>query len=152
MLQTVLNKRTIGQQHKQWYVLDDEFTWNVTDLHQRIFHCLQQELSIPVIFCDTCEANKIVSELGEEEAEWLQYASGLYWREVGIIFIFRFDDYLPLVETLFHELRHVIQETLPEFHEQFEKDRHVPYMERLTEIDAFSFAAQQLQQFTEEWL
>jgi hypothetical protein len=142
-----LNKRTIYQQADSWYVLDKEFQWDVSTLKQTVFQCIDEEIHTPIVFCDSCEANKIVSELGEEEAEYLQLASGIYWREVGIIFIFRFDDYLPLLETIFHELRHVMQENIPEFKDRFEVDKHLPYEQRLIEKDAFHFAKQTLKRY-----
>ncbi|PGK51455.1 hypothetical protein CN918_27060 [Priestia megaterium] len=148
MLTDVLKNRKVFQCYNHWYVLDDEFTWDLQQLHQQIFSCLDIAIDIPIVFCDSCEANKIVSELGEEEVEYLQFAAGLYWREVGIIFIFQFDDYLPLVETIFHELRHVMQESIPSFQHQFEHDKKLPYEKRLTEIDAFQFAATLLKSFT----
>jgi len=152
MLKDIIKKRTIFQSHKNWFVLDDEFTWKLPLLHQQVFSCLETYLDVPIIFCDTCEANKIVSELGEEEGEYLQFAAGLYWREVGIIFIFQFDDYLSLVETIFHELRHVMQESIPSLQFQFEHDKKLPYEKRLTEIDAFQFASNLLNSFTNSFL
>jgi len=149
----LIPKRHIYQQSHNWYVLDEDFTWNVTLLRSRIFSLLDNPhcLSIPVVFCDSCEANKIVSELGEEECEWLLYASGVYWREVGIIFIFRFDEYLSLVETLFHEFRHIIQEHTPSLRSHFESDKFLPYEERVTEKDAFSFASEHLQLYIQKY-
>lgn len=149
----MIPKRHIYQQSHNWYVLDEDFTWNVTLLRSRIFSLLDNPhcLSIPVVFCDSCEANKIVSELGEEECEWLLYASGVYWREVGIIFIFRFDEYLSLVETLFHEFRHIIQEHTPSLRSHFESDKFLPYEERVTEKDAFSFASEHLQLYIQKY-
>ena len=149
----MISKRHIYQQSHNWYVLDEDFTWDVTQLRYQVFSLLNDPhcLTIPVVFCDSCEANKIVSELGEEECEWLQYASGVYWREVGIIFIFQFDEYLPLVETLFHELRHTMQEHIPLLCSHFKSDKFLPYEERVTEKDAFSFASEYLQRFIQKY-
>ncbi|MBM7704254.1 DUF3920 family protein [Metabacillus iocasae] len=146
-IKDILTRRTIYQQTDNWYVVDKEFAWNLSRLKEDVFQYMDQDIRIPVVFCDSCEANKIVSELGEEEAEYLSYASGIYWREVGIIFIFRFDDYLPLLETIFHELRHVMQEDIPELRARFELDKYLPYEQRLIEKDAFQFAKEKLLQY-----
>ncbi|TYR79140.1 DUF3920 family protein [Priestia megaterium] len=147
LVHSIIHKRPVYQQYRKWFVLDEDFSWSLDKLQQDVFHCLNQSFSIPIVFCDACEANKIVSELGEEEAEFLQYAAGVYWREVGIIFIFKFDEYLPLVETLFHELRHVMQERIPFYQKQFELDKRLPYEERKTEQDAFNYARNHLTKF-----
>ena len=130
-LNQVLQKRIILQQYKNWYVLDDAFSWNIETLHDTIFKHLNSTLHIPVVFCSTLEANKIISDLGDEEEEYLRFASGIYWRELGIIFIFDFDEYIPLIETLFHEFRHVMQDLDPEFRHHFETDKKLPYNERI---------------------
>ncbi|MDQ0247179.1 hypothetical protein J2S09_004820 [Bacillus fengqiuensis] len=149
-LNGVMAKRNVYQQEDQWYVLDAEFSWDLSILKQEVFVCMEKEVHIPVIFCDVCEANKIVAELGEEEAEYLQFASGMYWREVGIVFIFRFHEYLPLMETIFHELRHVMQEDIPELQSHFEWDKKIPYEQRITEKDAFHYAKIYLDKYIQQ--
>jgi hypothetical protein len=137
-------KGNVIQQYRNWYVVDEEFTWNVSELHQTVFTIIQKEIDIPVVFCDTCDANKIVSALGEEEVEYLQFASGLYWREVGIVFIFVYDEWLTLIETIFHELRHVMQDQDSSFRHHFISDKKLPYEKRVTEIDAFAYAKEMM--------
>jgi hypothetical protein len=146
-IHSVIEQRPVYQQYRKWFVLDEEFPWDLYTLQKHVYSCLNQSFLIPVVFCDSCEANKIVSDLGEEEAEYLYFASGLYWREVGIIFIFKFDAYIPLIEVLFHELRHVMQDSMPVFQKQFELDKHLPYEERITERDAYSYAKYQVTKF-----
>lgn len=146
-IHSVVERRPVYQQYRKWFVLDEEFPWDLYILQKHVFGCLNKSFLIPVIFCDSCEANKIVSELGKEEAEYLHFASGLYWREVGIIFIFKFDAYLPLIEVLFHELRHVMQDGIPFFQKHFENDKYLPYEERITERDAFAYAKYYVKKF-----
>lgn len=146
-LNQIMQKRNIIKQYKNWYVLDDEFSWNLKKLHDTIFKHIEAKFHIPVIFCTINEANKIISELGDEEDEYLRFASGIYWRDLGIIFIFDFDEYLPLIETLFHEFRHVMQDLNPEFRHYFDSDRRLPYKERMTEIDAFKYAKEKTNEY-----
>jgi hypothetical protein len=146
-LSQVLQKRIIFHQYKNWYVLDDEFYWDIKTLSNTIFKYLDSNFNIPVIFCSICQANKIISELGDEEDEYLRFASGIYWRELKIIFIFRFSEYMPLIETLFHEFRHVMQDFNPDFRHHFECDKKLPYQERTTEIDAFQFAKEKTNEY-----
>ncbi len=147
LIYSTIHKRPVYQECENWFVLDEEFSFDLHSLQKEVFSCLNRKFTTPVVFCDSCEANKIVSELGEEEAEFLQYASAVYWREVGIIFIFNFEEYLPLIEIIFHELRHVMQEDIPFFKKQFEFDKKLPYEERKTEKDAFQYAKSHLQKF-----
>ena len=146
-LKKVLQKHTTYQQYKNWHVLDDEFDWNVQDLYKTISNHLDIFYQTPVIFCSTLDANKIISAMGDEEDEYLRFESGIYWRELGIIFIFRYDEYLPLIETLFHEFRHVMQDHNPIFRHYFESDKKLPYKERITEIDAFNYAKEKTNEF-----
>ncbi|WP_256242383.1 DUF3920 family protein [Bacillus sp. V3B] len=143
----VLQKRIIFQQYRTWYVLDDTFSWNIEALYNTIFTHLDSVFHIPVIFCPRLEANKIISDLGDEEDEFIRFASGIYWRELEIIFIFDFDEYLPLMETLFHEFRHVMQDLDPDFRHYFESDKRLPYQERMTELDAFQFAKEKINEY-----
>ena len=108
-LSRVLEKHNVLQRYKNWYVLDDEFSWNLEILYHTIFRHLDSRYQVPVIFCSIREANKIISDLGDEEEEYLRFASAIYWRESRIIFIFDYDEYIPLIKTLFHEFRHVMQ-------------------------------------------
>lgn len=146
-LEHVLKKRVIVQQHKQWYVLDKDFSWNLKFVYHSTFKHLDTILDIPVVFCSILEANKIISDLGEDEDEYLRFASGIYWRELGIVFIFKFEEFIPFMETLFHEFRHVMQDLDPGFRQHFETDKKLPYKERLTEIDAFQFAKEKLNEY-----
>ncbi len=146
-LQHVLEKRGIVKQYKQWYIVNNDFTWNLKNVYHSTFKHLETRINIPVVFCSILEANKIISDLGDEEDEYLRFASGIYWRELGIIFIFKFDQFIPLMETLFHEFRHVMQDLNPEFRHHFETDKKLPYQERLTEIDAFQFAKVKLNEY-----
>ncbi|WP_338469416.1 DUF3920 family protein [Niallia sp. XMNu-256] len=146
-LKKALQKHTIYQHYKNWYVLNDDFNWNVKSLYKTIFKHMDFIYDTPVIFCSTLEANKIISALGDEENEYLRYESGVYWRELGIIFIFCFDEHISLIETLFHEFRHVMQDHNPIFRHYFESDKKLPYKERVTEIDAFHFAKEKTIEF-----
>jgi hypothetical protein len=146
-LQEVIQKHRIYQQYRNWYVLDDEFSWNVQKLCKNIFNHLETIYHTPVVFCSTLQANKIVSHLGEEENEYLRFESAVYWREVGIIFVFDFDNKLELIETLFHEFRHVMQDHNPIFRHYFETDKKLPYRERITEIDAFKYAKEKINEY-----
>lgn len=146
-LSQVLEKRIIFQQHKNWCVLDDEFSWDIESLYNTISKHLDSLFTIPVIFCSILDANKIISDLGDEEEEYLRFESAIYWRDLGIIFVFDFDEYIPLIEILFHEFRHVMQDLNPDFRHHFESDKKLPYKERITEIDAFQFAAAKTQEY-----
>ncbi|MCM2532962.1 DUF3920 family protein [Neobacillus pocheonensis] len=146
-LSQVLQKHIIYHQYKNWYVLDDEFYWDIKTLSNTIFKYLGSNFTIPVIFCSICQANKIISDLGDEEDEYLRFASGIYCRELEIIFIFTFSEYIPLIETLFHEFRHVMQDLNPEFRHHFESDKKLPYQERITEMDAFQFAKEKTNEY-----
>ncbi|WP_338449670.1 DUF3920 family protein [Niallia oryzisoli] len=139
-LAEVLQKRTILQQYKSWYVLDSDFSWNIRSVYHEIFAHLDNVFHIPVVFCSIREANQIISDLGDDEDEYLRFAAGIYWRELGIVFIFQYEEYETLIETLFHEYRHVMQDIDPDFRHHFETDKKLPYKERITEIDAFQFA------------
>ncbi|WP_071393371.1 DUF3920 family protein [Bacillus tuaregi] len=139
-LTEVLQKRTILQRYKNWYVLDSEFSWNLRSIYHTMDAYLENVFHIPVIFCSIREANQIISDLGDEEDEYLRFAAGIFWRELGIIFIFQYEEYETLIETLFHEFRHVMQDEDPVFRLHFESDKKLPYKERKTEIDAFQFA------------
>jgi hypothetical protein len=140
ILSRVLEKHNVLQQYKNWYVLDEQFSWNLDTLYHAIFRHLSSRYQVPVIFCSIREANKIISELGDEEEEYLRFASAIYWRESRIIFIFDYDEYIPLIKNLFHEFRHVMQDLNPDFRHHFDSDRKLPYKERITEMDAFQFA------------
>lgn len=146
-LSQIIQKRNVIQQYKNWYVLDEEFSWNLIGLQNAIFKHIDINPKIPVVFCSVNDANKIISDLGDEEDEYLRFASGIYWRDLGIIFIFDFDEYLPLIETLFHEFRHVMQDLDPEFRHYFDTDRKLPYRERITEMDAFKFAKEKTNEY-----
>jgi len=139
-------ERTVYQQVGNWYVLDEDFSFDLAWLKYEIERFAPSS-SIPIVFCDSCEANKLVSDLGEEECEWLQFAAGIYWREVNIIFIFTFEDLPTLVETLFHELRHLEQESIDGLKECFITDKLLPYEERVTEKDAFAVGKEKLELF-----
>lgn len=146
-LAKALQNHTVYHQYKTWYVLDDEFNWNVKKLYNTISKHLDYMYSTPIIFCTTLDANKIISAMGDEENEYLRFESGIYWRELGIIFIFCYDEYLSLIETLFHEYRHVMQDHNPIFRHYFETDKTLPYQERITEIDAFHYAKEKTIEF-----
>ena len=146
-LEQILHKRRITTKFKNWTVLEDEFHFELQTIHDTIFQYLHKAIHTPVIFTNTAEANKIVSELGGDEEEYLMVPSAVYSQEIGIIFIFRFDDYYELLETLFHEFRHVMQEEMDEFKQHFDTDKKLQYRERVTEIDAFLFAREKIQQY-----
>lgn len=149
-LKEVMQKRNVIQQYENWYVLDEEFSWDLRHLYETIFQHIETMDPIPVVFCTICEANKIISDMGDEEDEYLRFASGLYWRELGIIFIFQQEEYLPLLETLFHEFRHVMQDQNQAFRHHFETDKNLPYQERITEIDAFAYAKKKINEYIKE--
>ncbi|MEW4285540.1 DUF3920 family protein [Priestia koreensis] len=146
-LREVLDKRGFFQEYNNWYVLEDSFSWNLNILQREVFQCMETFVDVPIVFCDTCDANKIAADLGQEEAEIFLFSSGMYWREIRVIFIFSFSDYYELLQTIFHELRHVMQEEITEFSTAFEEDKYRPYSERLTEIDAFHYADYCLRKF-----
>jgi hypothetical protein len=146
-LSQIIQKRNVIQQYRNWYVMDEEFPWSLIGLQNAIFKHIDINPKIPVVFCSINDANKIISDLGDEEDEYLRFASGIYWRDLGIIFIFDFDEYLPLIETLFHEFRHVMQDLDPAFRHYFDTDRKLPYRERITEMDAFKFAKEKTNEY-----
>lgn len=146
-LEYVIRKRPIYQQYKNWYVLDDEFSWNIQSLFKSFFKHLDSVQPTPVIFCTINEAKNIIWEMGDDEEEYLQFGSGIYWRELRIIFIFQYKEFVPLIETLFHEFRHVMQDQNEQFRHYFETDKNLPYEERITEIDAFKYAKEKTNEF-----
>ena len=50
-LSQVLQKHIIYHQYRNWYVLDDEFYWDIKTLSNIIFKYLDSYFSILVIFC-----------------------------------------------------------------------------------------------------
>lgn len=146
-LEEVMKNKKVYKQYNNWYALDDDMPWNVEELQQILFQTMGIEDSVPVIFCDSCDANTIVYELGEEEAEHLQYISALYWREVHMIFIFRYDEFLRTLETLFHEFRHVLQYGDPSIRPLFTSESHLPYEDRWIEKDAFAYAKEKIESY-----
>lgn len=147
-LSSVVQKWKDVQQSENWYALHKDFPWDIKELQQIIFHYFGSKIDVPVVFCDTCDANRILDMLGEEESELQWYMAGIF--EADIIFIFHFDEWLPLLETLFHEHRHVWQYHNPEFKPHFDTDKKLPYQERITEIDAFSFAKEKLHKYIKD--
>ena len=146
-LNEVLQKRTVYQRYHNWYVLDEDFSWDVEGIYKSTFQHLGASIQVPVVFCSILQANKILDDLGEEEDEYLRFASGIYWRELRMIFIFDFEEKISLMETIFHEFRHVMQDRNPHFRHYFESDKKLPYSERITEKDAFQFAKQKLNEY-----
>ena len=71
-------------------------SWNLETLYHTIFRHLDSRYHVPVIFCSIREANKIISDLGDDEEEYLRFASAIYWRESRIIFKFDYDEYTPV--------------------------------------------------------
>ncbi|MCP8969629.1 DUF3920 family protein [Ectobacillus sp. SYSU M60031] len=136
----------VQQQDGSWYVLDEEFPWDVRDVKRDIFSLVPYR-DTTVLFCDTCEANRVLSGLGEEEEEFLFPLAGLYHKERRLIFVFMWEEYEQMLETVLHELRHDMQYEQQEkkafFHQ--EKDRH--YEERWIEQDARMFARLKIQEF-----
>ena len=74
-LEQILHKRRITEKFKNWIVLEDEFHFDLQTIHDTVFQYLHKEIHTPVIFTNTAEANKIVSELGGEEEEYLMVPS-----------------------------------------------------------------------------
>ncbi|MFD3448750.1 DUF3920 family protein [Microbacteriaceae bacterium 4G12] len=138
--------QTVFQQEGNWYVLDQEFPWDVVMVKQDLCS-LMEERDVPVMFCDTCEANMILLALGEEEEEFLFPLSGLYHQGRRIIFIFRWEQYELLLETLLHEFRHDMQYEDEDLRKRFHEERCLTYDERWIEKDASAFAKEKMKQY-----
>ena len=65
-----LQFQNVYQQVENWYVLDSELPWDVKKLREDLFSLIGV-CKMPVIFCDTCDANDVLLSLGEEEEEFL---------------------------------------------------------------------------------
>jgi len=135
----ILNHLSPKEYKHNLFVLDEEFQWNLEHIQYAIDTCVGVDSNIPIIFCDPCQANDMVSLYGEEENIIPFYVSGLYWREVGAIFIFHYEDYTTTIRTIFHELRHMQQDQDDNFRLHFHTDKALPYEKRITEIDAYKW-------------
>ncbi|MBO9130756.1 DUF3920 family protein [Bacillus sp. 165] len=136
----------VFQQAGLWYVLDEEFPWDLHKLQQDIFS-LMMEREVRVLFCDTCDANAILSVLGEEEEEFLYPLSGLYHPGARLIFVFQWEEYEVLLGTLLHELRHDMQFEEKTIRDVFYKERRLNYEERWIEKDAQLFVKNTMEQY-----
>lgn len=134
--------------HKNWYVFDPDFSFNLANMQQDVFS-VTGEFDTPVIFCDTCDANRILERLGEEEKEFLFGIYGLFHEEKEIIFIFNFEEepYEKVLETIFHEQCHALQYQTKEQKDLFFSETHLPYEKRQIEIEAKKRAAYLLRFF-----
>jgi hypothetical protein len=128
----------VFQQAGDWYVLDEEFPWNIQKVRQDIISLIGDR-ETPVLFCDTCDANSILLALGEEEEEFLYPLSGLYHPRKRLIFIFQWEQYEDLLKTLLHEFRHDMQFEEEAIRSLFEEERTLNYEERWIEMDARAF-------------
>lgn len=142
----VLENQNVVMKTNSWYVLDEDFSFDVEELRRDIFSYIK-ERGTPVIFCDTCDANRIASLLGQDEKEFVFAPAAIFWEELDMIFVFRYEEYEPLLETLFHEFRHVSQYHDPSIRPLFTSESHLPYSERWIEKDAFAFAKQKVEEF-----
>jgi Protein of unknown function (DUF3920) len=142
-IDSVLKKKNVLQRYQNWFVLDD-MTFSVRDLYEDV---LEVTNTFPafVIFCNSCEANQLAYELGEEEQEFLYDLSGMYWHELNIIFIFHFDDYVQTLETLFHEWVHTMQFQSPSLRQIQSKEASLPYEHRQLEKEAFAVAKEMME-------
>ncbi|MFX3625633.1 MAG: DUF3920 family protein [Ectobacillus sp.] len=134
------------RQAGNWYVLDEEFPWDVHKVRQDIFSLIGQ-YDTTVIFCDTCEANSVLRALGEEEEEFLFPLHGYYHKECKLIFVFAWETYEQLLETLLHEFRHHMQFEQSLMRQLFHLERHLPYEDRWVEKDAKEFAREKMMEY-----
>ncbi|WP_028401335.1 DUF3920 family protein [Ectobacillus panaciterrae] len=136
----------VQQQAGNWYVFDEEFPWGIHTVREELFTLVGQ-CEVPIIFCDTCEANSILLALGEEEEEFLLPLHGYYHQQKKIIFIFVWEEYEQMLETLLHEIRHDMQFQQGLIRQLFHSERHLPYEERWVEKDARAFAKAKMAQY-----
>lgn len=130
-------------------MLDKEFPWDLHKLRQDIFS-LVGHYEVPVIFCDTCEANAILLALGEEEEEFMIPIHGYYHPKRRFIFVFVWEDYEQLLNTLLHEIRHDMQFKHSLVHQLFHEERYLPYEERWIERDARAFVKKMMMQYVQK--
>ncbi|MEI4830056.1 DUF3920 family protein [Bacillus sp. FJAT-53711] len=131
----------VYQQAGNWYVLDDDFPWDITQVQRDVFSLIERR-EVPVFFCDTCEANDVLVQLGEEEEEFLFPLNGFYHKEKRLIFVCMWEKYEQLLETLLHEFRHDMQHERKLLYVGNEM-----YEQRWIEKDARVFAKRKMREF-----
>jgi hypothetical protein len=136
----------VYQQAGNWYVFDEEYGWDIHQVRKDIFSLVGQ-CDVLVIFCDTCDANTILSVLGEEEEEFLLPLHGYYHQHRKLIFVFVWEEYERMLETILHEIRHHMQFQQSLIQQLFHTERHLPYEERWVEKDAQAFAKEKMAQY-----
>ncbi|WP_440602986.1 DUF3920 family protein [Bacillus sp. GB_SG_008] len=136
-----LLSQKIYQHTENWYVLDEDFPWDINQVKRDVFSLIERR-DIPVFFCDTCETNDVLVRLGEEEEEFLFPLNGFYHKEKRLIFVCMWEKYECLLETLLHEFRHDMQherKLLYVGNEMYEK--------RWIEKDARVFAKRKMREY-----
>lgn len=136
----------IYQQAGNWYVLDDDFPWDVNQVKRDVFSLIERR-EVPVIFCDTCETNDVLIRLGEDEEEFLFPLSGFYHKEKRLIFICMWEKYESVLETLLHEFRHDMQHERKLLYVGDEM-----YEKRWIEKDARVFAKRKLREYRRRYV
>ena len=131
----------VYQQAGNWYVLDDDFPWDITQVQRDVFSLIERR-EVPVFFCDTCETNDVLVQLGEEEEEFLFPLNGFYHKEKRLIFVCMWEKYEQLLETLLHEFRHDMQHERKLLYVGNEM-----YEQRWIEKDARVFAKRKMREF-----
>ncbi|UOY91028.1 DUF3920 family protein [Ectobacillus sp. JY-23] len=134
------------QQAGNWCVFDEDFPWNLYEVREDVFGLVGQT-EVAVLFCDTCEANQILLHMGEEEEEFLFPLYGYYHQRSKTIFIFMWEDYERMLETILHEIRHDMQFQQSLIRHVFHAERHLPYEERWIEKDAREFAREKMRAY-----
>ncbi|PFA13682.1 MULTISPECIES: DUF3920 family protein [Bacillus cereus group] len=136
-----LQFQNVYQQAGNWYVLDSEFPWDIQQVQNDVFSLIEKR-EIPVVFCDTCDTNNVLVNLGEEEEEFLFPLNGFYHKERQMIFVCMWEQYEQVLKTLLHEFRHSMQ------HENnvlyIEKE---VYEARWIERDARAFAERKMNEY-----
>ncbi|CAG9612483.1 hypothetical protein BACCIP111899_01660 [Bacillus rhizoplanae] len=136
-----LLSQKIYQQAGNWYVLDEDFPWDINQVQRDVFSLIERR-EVSVFFCDTCETNDVLVRLGEEEEEFLFPLNGFYHKEQRLIFVCMWQEYECLLETLLHEFRHDMQherKLLYVGNEMYEK--------RWIEKDARVFAKRKMREY-----
>lgn len=135
----------VYQQSGNWCVLDEDFPWDIRQLKLDVFALIGMRTT-PVFFCDTCDANQVLSYFGEEEEEFLYPINGFYHRDKQFVFICSWESYEQVLETLLHEFRHDMQYEDKETRALFYHDSQM-YEKKWIEMDARAFAEEKMKQY-----
>lgn len=136
-----LLSQKIYQQTENWYVLDEDFPWDINQVKRDVFSLIERR-DVPVFFCDTCDTNDVLVLLGEEEEEFLFPLNGFYHKEKRLIFVCMWEKYEQLLETLLHEFRHDMQHERKLLYVDNEM-----YEKRWIEKDARVFAKRKIREY-----